>query len=116
VLQSAVTTPTYETSWFGEVPVLDSVAVESEDGSGVTIFAVNRDQHEALPLQVDLRGYPELRTARHTYVTGDDPEATNTMDNPNRVTPQEAAPSAVDGGTLNVSLPPLSWSMIRVGR
>lgn len=115
VLQTVATSPSYETSWFGDVPVLDSVAVQSEDGSELTIFAVNRDQHESLPLQVDLRAFPELRTASHTYLTGDDPEAKNTMETPDRVTPSQGAGATVDGGQLDLVLPPLSWNMIKVG-
>ncbi|WP_279579367.1 alpha-L-arabinofuranosidase C-terminal domain-containing protein [Fodinicola feengrottensis] len=94
--------------------MLDSVAVESPDGTAVTVFAVNRDQRESLPLTVDLRGYPGLAVAHHTYVGDGDPQATNTAAHPNRVAPRTAAPSTVEGGKLEISLPPLSWNMIRV--
>ncbi|GHH71688.1 alpha-N-arabinofuranosidase [Streptomyces sulfonofaciens] len=112
VLQPVITSPTYETAWFGEVPVLDAVAVR-DDGS-VTVFAVNRDQHETLPLTVDLRAVPRLRRAAHTYIGGADPLAANTEDEPGRVVPRTGANLAVDAGELAIALPPLSWNMIRI--
>jgi alpha-L-arabinofuranosidase len=42
VLQLPLPSPVYETGAFGDVPVLDAVAVASDEG-GVTLFAVNRD-------------------------------------------------------------------------
>jgi alpha-N-arabinofuranosidase len=114
VLRTVATGPSYETSWFGEVPVLDSVAVESPDASEITVFAVNRDQQESLPLTVDLRGYPGLRVAEHTYVGGSDPQATNNIEYPDQIGPQQDRPSTVDSGQLELVLPPLSWNMIRV--
>jgi alpha-L-arabinofuranosidase len=41
VLQLPLQSPVYETGAFGDVPVLDAVAVASDEG-GVTLFAVNR--------------------------------------------------------------------------
>ena len=52
VLQLPLQSPAYETGAFGDVPVLDAVAVASDEG-GVTLFAVNRDQ--ATPVALDVR-------------------------------------------------------------
>ncbi len=43
VLRLPLQSPVYETGAFGDVPVLDAVAVASDEG-GVTLFAVNGDQ------------------------------------------------------------------------
>lgn len=112
VLQTPIVAPEYETSWFGAVPKLDAVAVQG-DGE-LTVFAVNRDQHAALPVTLDLRSLPELRTVRHTYVGDDDPKATNTEQNPDRVGPRTGAEVQVDGGLVSTELPPLSWNMLRI--
>lgn len=115
VLRTATTGPSYETSWFGDVPALDSVAVESPDGSQLSVFAVNRLIDESLPLTIDLRGYPDLAVATHTYLAGES-AATNTAQSPDQVVPRQAAPSKVDSGTLRLSLPAQSWNMVRVSR
>jgi alpha-N-arabinofuranosidase len=77
---------------------------------------VNRDQREPQPVEVDLRGFPGLTVVAHTTLTGDDPDATNTLEQPDRVTPRELGESAVSGGRLTVSLPALSWNMLRFRR
>ncbi|GGJ70122.1 arabinosylfuranosidase ArfA [Streptomyces brasiliensis] len=112
VLQTTIMSPHYETDWFGEVPVLDAVVLRADDG--VTVFAVNRHQHESLPLTVDLRAVPGLRRASHTYIGGEDPAAANTGAEPGRVVPLTGEGLAVDAGELAVALPPMSWNMIRI--
>ena len=114
VLRTVTDGPTYDTSWFGEVPVIDSVAVLAEETGELTVFAVNRDQHESHPLRLDLRSLPALRTVSHTVVTHDDPVATNTVDHPDRVAPRDLPAGQVDGGEATVALPAMSWNMIRV--
>jgi len=63
VLQLPLQSPVYETGAFGDVPVLDAVAIVSDEG-GVTLFAVNRDQTPVVP-DVDLRSLPSLSAASH---------------------------------------------------
>ncbi|WP_439381240.1 arabinosylfuranosidase ArfA [Amycolatopsis lexingtonensis] len=112
VLRPSITSPSYETAEFGEVPLLDAVAVRGDDG--VVVFAVNRDQHAALPLTVEVRALPHLSRATHTYVGGGDPLAANTEAEPARVVPRTGESRAVDGGELAITLPPLSWNLIRI--
>ncbi len=114
VLRTVTDSPTYETSWFGDVPVLDSVAVHDEESGALTVFAVNRDQQAPLPLKLDLRSLPALQTVSHTVLTHDDPMATNTVDQPDRVAPRSLPDGHVDGGEVAVTLPPMSWNMIQV--
>jgi alpha-N-arabinofuranosidase len=112
VLQPAITAPTHETARHGEVPLLDAVAVHAEPG--VVLFAVNRSQTEPMSLEVDLRALPGLSAATHTVIADDDPDAVNTAQQPDRVTPRDLAEPKVDGGRLQVVLPALSWNMIRL--
>jgi alpha-N-arabinofuranosidase len=112
VLRTPISAPEYETSWFGAVPKLDAVAVQG-DGE-LVVFAVNRDQDAALPITIDLRSLPELKSASHVYVGDDDPHATNTKQAPDRVVPRTGVDAQVDGGELTVALPPLSWNMLRI--
>jgi alpha-L-arabinofuranosidase len=114
VLRVEPTGPTYETSWMGEVPVVDATAVHDEESGAVTLFAVNRDQHEPVALAVDVRSLPNLVVGEHVTLTDDDPEATNTVDHPDRVTPTRLADVKVADGTVTAVLPALSWNMIRL--
>jgi alpha-L-arabinofuranosidase len=114
VLRTVASSPVHDTATYGEVPLLDSVAVQSADDA-VVLFAVNRHQHEAMSLDVDLRSVPELTTAAHTCLADDDPDAINSVGHPDRVTPRRLDDPKLDGGRLQAVLPPLSWNMIRIG-
>ncbi|GAA2537254.1 alpha-N-arabinofuranosidase [Winogradskya consettensis] len=112
VLQVVADSPVVETKAFGEVPILDSVAVQTS--SGVVIFAVNRSQDTPLSLDVDLRSLPGLTTASHTALFDADPDAINTAAAPDRVAPRILEDAKLDGGRLQAVLPPLSWNMLRL--
>ncbi|MFI6070343.1 alpha-N-arabinofuranosidase [Actinoplanes sp. NPDC051343] len=113
VLQVAAQSPVHETAAYGEVPLLDAVAVLDDD-EGLAVFAVNRDLHEEMAVDVDVRSLPHLTTGEHVVVTDDDPDAVNDREHPDRVVPRRHADPKPDGGRLQVVLPPLSWNMIRL--
>ena len=112
VLQVALDAPTYETARYGEAPLLDAAAVRSEDG--LVIFAVNRSQTQPMSVDVDVRSLPSLSAATHTALFDDNPDAVNSVLEPERVTPRNLDDPKLDGGRLQVALPPLSWNMIRL--
>lgn len=114
VLRVEPQSPVYDTRWQGEVPVVDATAVTDDESGGVTLFAVNRDQHEAVALDVDLRGYPDLAEGEHVAICDDDPDAVNGPAQPDRVTPRRLDDVKVVDGRLQVALPALSWSMVRL--
>jgi alpha-N-arabinofuranosidase len=123
VLTVNVDSPTYATAKYGEVPLLHATATIDDETGAVTVFAVNRSQTEALPLTVDLRGLNLTRVIEHSVLTDADPDARNTLVDPNRVTPRAVRGTALAGAgvgveagaTLNAVLPPLSWNVIRLG-
>ena len=105
--------PAHETARWGEVPLLDAVAVHDEDVGTLTVFAVNRDQREPMAVDLDLRGLPGLAPGEHTTLAGDDADAVNDADAPDRVTPRQLDEVKLDGGRARVVLPALSWNMVR---
>ena len=115
VLRTPVAAPVYHTSAFGAVPKANAVAVLSDSGDDLTVFAVNRDQHEPLPVTIDVRSLPALRVARHTYIGDDEPSAASTQDAPDRIVPRAGADIPVHDGVLEMVLPTLSWNMLRIG-
>ena len=115
VLHSAPSGPSHETKLHGEVPVVDLVPVHRDDGS-VVVFAVNRSQTDPATVDLDVRGFVGAVRGEHVAVFDDDPDAVNTAEQPDRVTPRQLDTVAADGGTLSVVLPPLSWNMLTLRR
>ena len=122
VLIVPVEAPTHRTAKHGEVPLLHATAVIGGDGETgpVTIFAVNRSRHQALPLRVDLRGLPHLtHVVEHSAIYDQDPDAANTLGDPERVglKPVDGTELSEPGSAravLNATLPPMSWNLIRI--
>jgi alpha-L-arabinofuranosidase len=113
VVQLPLQSPVYETGAFGDVPVLDAVAVAPDEG-GVTLLAVNRDQTTLVVLDVDVRSLPSLSAASQVAMSDDDPDAVNTLSSPDRVVPKTLDHPKPGGGRPQPVLPPLSWKMIRL--
>jgi alpha-N-arabinofuranosidase len=113
VLDVRVDSPTHETQKHGEADLLHATAVRGEDGS-VTVFAVNRSRTESLPLEVGLNGLDLTSVVEHSALADTDPDARNTLADPERVAPHEVEGTTLQDGTLTAVLEPLSWNMIRI--
>ncbi|MFI0236250.1 alpha-N-arabinofuranosidase [Streptomyces sp. NPDC016845] len=113
VLDVRVSGPTYETQRHGTADLLHATAVRAEDGT-VTVFAVNRGQTEPLPLEVALHGLALTEVTEHSVLADADPDARNTLTDPDRVKPHAGTGTSLENGTLKASLEPLSWNVIRL--
>ena len=114
-LRPVIESPTYACKDFDQVPLIDAAATLRDDG-GVTIFAVNRSMSEDVLLHTDLRAFGGLRVLEHTVLHHDDVHAVNTEAAPETVAPKAGDLGAMDGGKLSVTLPALSWNVIRLGK
>ena len=113
VLNPVIDSPRYDCADYTDVPYLDGVAVERDAGS-ITLFAINRSLDEALPFEVELRGFERgYAVAECLALSHPDPKATNTEDDPDNVRPHAGSASFEDG-RLHALLDPLSWNVIRL--
>ena len=113
VLNTLVSCPTYACTDYQQVPYIDAVATQEEDGS-VTLFCVNRDVEEDFTLDVDLRSFGELSIKEHIVLHHDDVKAINTEENPRNVYPTQGPGGTANNGRASVTLPALSWNVIRL--
>ncbi|WP_228983940.1 alpha-N-arabinofuranosidase [Streptomyces sp. DH12] len=114
VLDVRVESPTYRTARHGEVPLLHATAVHDPRTGAVTVFAVNRDRSRPLPLRVALSGLDADRIVEHSVLGDADPDARNTLAEPERVVPHAGHGARLDAGVLDVVLEPLSWNVLRL--
>ena len=116
-MRLAVDGPTYDCRGFERVPALDAVAVEDEEGQALTFFAVNRDVDDPLDVEISLRDYLGYSVVEHIVL--DHPEdllAANTVESPKRVAPRAGTEWKMDGTTLRVRMPRLSWNVVRLAK
>lgn len=114
-LRPRLLSPVHETAEFGTVSSIDAVAVLSDDGTELNIFAVNRDPHARVDLEIDLRTVnAQPDTAHATVLHDDDPYARNTLHDRERVSPSQLPIRFETPDRAVVTLPAVSWSAITI--
>ena len=114
VLNTIIDAPKYDTKDYMDVSVIESIAVENDIKGALTIFVVNRDMEDGIELECTIAGYEGYKIKEYIVLDGDDVKASNTRENPNRVVPRNLDNAKIDGETLFVNIPKLSWNVIRL--
>ena len=112
-LDVLVDSPKYDSKDFTDVPVLDAVAVESEEQDYLTIFALNKGAQD-LVTDCDLRDYPGCHVEEMLAYTSPDLKLSNSADCPDRVVPHTSSDYKLEDGRLTVKLAAYSWNVIRI--
>ena len=112
-LRVNLTTPSYETSQYGEVGVVDAAATHDAETGITTIFAVNRSLTETVEFQIDVALLGSASTVSARSLHDSDIHAANTLAAPERVQLRPIESTIADG-TLTIELPPVSWAALRL--
>lgn len=113
-LDVAVKAPMVATKRFGDMPMLDVSASYNAETATNAIFIVNRSQSDALTVDLHWQDFAPQCVKSAYQLSGTDPKAANSYENPNVVTAVPVdAPEIVDG-TATLSLPPLSFTALEV--
>ncbi len=105
--------PKVRTSGHGDVDALVAVAVHNEAARELTLFAVNRDLNEELPLRATLRGFERYELTEWLAMESDDLKAENSaLAQPVRPCAREGA--AFEDGTLCARLRAASFNVLRL--
>ncbi len=105
-LRTVVDGPVYESESYGTVPYIDASAIL--DGDTLHVFASNRALSEPATVRVAIadRAIRELESAE--VLTGPDPKAVNSFEDPDVVQSQPLEDVTVASGKAEVVLPPFS--------
>ncbi|MCM3695603.1 arabinosylfuranosidase ArfA [Microbacterium oleivorans] len=110
-----VDAPSYETAVFGEVPLVDAVATRDAATGRSAVFLVNRSTTDAIEITVDVSGLGATSIAETHTLSDDDVYAKNTLADRERVAPRANESAVLDGDTLTITLPPVSWTAVALG-
>lgn len=105
-LTTKVDGPAYESENYGEVTMIDASAIL--DGDTLHVFATNRSLTESAPLTIDLSDRAIAALLDAEILTGIDPKAHNTFEQPDNVVSQSFNDVRIVDGKAVVELPPLS--------
>ena len=96
-----------------EVQYLKLAAVRTQE-SGLSLFALNRDLEQEMQIEVAIGGFPALTVGEALTLHDADLKAVNSRGTPERIKPGALRGVTVSEGGMRVTLPPTSWSMIRL--
>jgi alpha-N-arabinofuranosidase len=114
VLRTHVESASYSTKSHPDVPfVLASVLHDAASGT-VTVLALNRNAHDAIELEVELRRLGASELAFASELHHGDLKAINSRQAQAVVQPQTRDDVALRGECLRVKLKPLSWNVFVV--
>jgi alpha-N-arabinofuranosidase len=111
-LDVLVKAPLYYTARFGDVPLLDVSASYDEARNTSAIFIVNRSQTESIVIDLKWQDLAPQSLVEAHQVTGTDPKAANSFENPYAVTSRRIETPTLDGKKAMLVVPPLSFTAI----
>ena len=114
-LDALVQVPSHETKRFGEMPLLDVCASFDEANSSGAAFLVNRSLTETLTVDINWQGTPAKTVTGAWQVTGTDPKAANSFENPNAVVSHALSNVEIKDARVSIQVAPMSFTTITVG-
>ena len=106
----------YDTPRFGAVNSVDAAASHDQEQDSTSVFLVNRDHQQTSTVALDVAALPG-RSVQEAYVIADsDRLAANTAEQTDRVGLQPLDDVQTEGDRIQLSLPPLSWSVVTLGQ
>jgi alpha-N-arabinofuranosidase len=114
-LELKLDSETYSTEAYGEVALVDAVATLDEETGRTAVFLVNRDQSHETTVTIDIQALAGVRVLDAQTLSDEDVYAKNTLDAQERVGLTANDSAVIEGGTLTVTLPPVSWTALSLG-
>ncbi|HEY9574071.1 MAG TPA: alpha-N-arabinofuranosidase [Lachnospiraceae bacterium] len=112
VLRPILISDRHSTSQHDHVTDVESVAVLSEDGRELTVFAVNRNIEEDVDFVVDLRDLKNANIKEHIELANRDLKAYNSVFE-QKVVPIYKKTGQVEDGKYHLCLAKASWNVLR---
>ena len=101
------------TARLGELQVLDVAATRNDDRSVLVVSLVNRDEHAALEVTIDLFAGALGGDIARFDVVGDDVHATNDFDRPDAASIQSSTLTG-EGSALSLTIPAHTHTVLRI--
>ncbi|RYZ29464.1 MAG: alpha-L-arabinofuranosidase, partial [Propionibacteriaceae bacterium] len=114
-LEVRLTSDTYTTTAYGEVPLVDAVATYDAPTGRTAVFLVNRSLDQATTVSVDVSHLAATAVLETHTLADADIYAANTLEDRERVGVAPNDSATVADGRLTVELPPVSWTAISLG-
>ena len=112
-LNTIINSPKHDTKDFTDVNDVEAVAVFDEKEESLTVFAVNRNLEERIPLECNIKSFGDYILVEHLVLESDDLKAKNSHKS-QRVYPNFNLSTKAGDGVINTVLNKASWNVIRL--
>ena len=109
-----VDVPTTPTKVYGDVPLVDVAATWDEAEGAAAVFLVNRSLDSATEVTIELPASLAGAELEAVSLHDEDVYAKNTKENPDRVAPKANESARIEGSSLTITLPAVSWTAVRL--
>jgi alpha-N-arabinofuranosidase len=113
-LDVRVDVPTTPTKVYGDVPLVDVAATWDEAEGAAAVFLVNRSLDSATEVTIELPASLAGAELEAVSLHDEDVYAKNTKENPDRVAPKANESARIEGSSLTITLPAVSWTAVRL--
>ena len=113
-LDVRVQSPLHATTRFGDMPLLDVSSSYNEATGEQAVFIVNRSQTESVTTELHWQDHAPKAIPAAYQLSGTDPKAANSYENPHLLVTKPLAPPTLAGSTATLRLPPLSFTVLQV--
>jgi alpha-L-arabinofuranosidase len=93
---------------------VDAVATLDDQGGAVSVFLVNRSQDAPMTVSIEVASLGLIRVGECITLADDDPNASNTLENYDRVSPMPNRSARLEEGVITVELPAISWTALQL--
>ncbi|MBK7820906.1 MAG: alpha-N-arabinofuranosidase [Tessaracoccus sp.] len=112
VLRVNLDAPIIDSPQFGEAPAIDAVATHDVASGETAVFLVNRSATETITVRATV---PGARLVEAVTFHNEDNQYKASAGDHDSVVPQPNASASLTDDELSLDLPPVSWSMVRLG-
>ena len=93
------------------LPYIDSACAYNEQEGKLAVFVINRNQTEAYPVDLDIRGFENLKTISHYEIYTGDFDKKSSFGNDWKQ-PETNPSASMREGIASTMIKPLSWNVI----
>ena len=93
------------------MPYIDTACAWNEKEGKLAVFVINRNQTEAYPIDLDVRGFDGIKTISHYEMYSKDFDKKSSFENDWRQ-PETNPSAALRDGIASTLIKPLSWNVI----
>ena len=95
------------------LPYIETAAALDEGTGDLNVFVINRNWEQDTALELDVSAFAGYEFAEQTQLYSDDPEAANTLENPDAIVTTVSTAASCQDGKVDTVVKKLSWNVFR---